>query len=61
MKGIGGLVLAFWVGPGTPTIPLILVTALFIQRYILLDSSNRVELRRKWMELTHKDEGNGGI
>ena len=55
LKGVGALVLAFWFGPGTPTIPLILVAALLIQRYILLDSSNHMRLKEKWKQLSKKD------
>ena len=51
LLGIGTTVMLFWFGPGTPLIPLILVTALFIQRYILLDKSNKISLKEKWIEL----------
>lgn len=52
--GIGTTVMLFWFGPGTPVIPLILITAMFIQRYILMDKSNKVELKAKWRELNQK-------
>lgn len=51
MKGIGAAVITFWFGPGTPTIPIILIVALFIQRYLLLDSSNQIHFKEKWKEL----------
>jgi NADPH2 dehydrogenase len=51
MKGIGAGVIAFWFGPGTPTIPLILIFALLIQRYVLLDSSNSFHLKSRWQIL----------
>ncbi|MBN2268835.1 MAG: hypothetical protein JXC35_05340 [Acholeplasmataceae bacterium] len=54
MKGIGAAVITFWFGPGTPTIPIILIVALFIQRYLLLDRSNQVHLKDKWIELNQK-------
>lgn len=38
-------VMAFWAGPMTPLIPLILVTALLIQRYIFFDKSNEKALK----------------
>ncbi len=45
----------FWFGPGTPVIPLVLVTALFIQRYIFMDQTNRMNLKDKWIELKYKN------
>lgn len=39
LSAVGGLVIAIWVGPGTPLIPLVIATAYFIQRYILIDKS----------------------
>ena len=66
MKGIGAAVITFWFGPGTPTIPIILIVALFIQRYILLDFSNQFHLKVKWIELNQrfgsiKTESKGAI
>lgn len=52
--GVGTAVILFWFGPGTPLIPLILITAMFIQRYILLDVSYKVNLKQKWIELNQK-------
>ena len=52
--GAGTAVILFWFGPGTPLIPLILITAMFIQRYILLDVSYKVNLKQKWIELNQK-------
>lgn len=52
--GVGTTVILFWFGPGTPLIPLILITAMFIQRYILLDVSYKVNLKEKWIELNKK-------
>jgi hypothetical protein len=51
LLGIGSFVLLFWFGPGTPVIPLILVTALLIQRYVFFDSTNQVKIKDKWKEL----------
>lgn len=53
--GLGTAVILFWFGPGTPLIPLILITAMFIQRYILLDASYKVNLKEKWVELNQKE------
>jgi len=55
--GLGTAVILFWFGPGTPVIPLIIVTALFIKRYLLLDKKHRVNLREKWKELNQKMSG----
>jgi len=52
--GIGTAVILFWFGPGTPLIPLILITAMFIQRYVLLDASHKINLKEKWIELNQK-------
>ena len=60
MVGIGTAVILFWFGPGTPVIPLIIVTALLIQRYVLFDKKNMINIKDKWIELNekekHKDE-----
>lgn len=56
--GLGTAVILFWFGPGTPVIPLIIVTALFIKRYLLLDKKHRINLREKWKELNQKVSGN---
>ncbi|MFA6800475.1 MAG: hypothetical protein WCR19_00045 [Acholeplasmataceae bacterium] len=56
MIGIGTTVVLFWFGPGTPVIPLIIVTALLIQRYILFDKNNHVDIRKKWKELNDIDK-----
>ncbi|MCK9236119.1 MAG: hypothetical protein WC225_02130 [Acholeplasmataceae bacterium] len=52
--GVGGAVIAFWVGPGTPTIPLVIVTAFFIKRYLLFDRSDPRKLKEIWRELNEK-------
>ena len=54
--GIGSAVMLFWFGPGTPVIPLIIVTALFIQRYILMDKSNKISINQKWEELNQRPQ-----
>jgi len=54
--GVGTSVVLFWFGPGTPLLPLIIVTALFIQRFILLDQSNKIEIKAKWIELNEKSK-----
>ncbi len=56
MIGIGSAVMLFWLGPGTPVIPLIIVTALFIQRYMLFDKKNMVNIVDKWKELNAKEK-----
>jgi hypothetical protein len=53
--GVGSAVILFWFGPGTPVIPLILIVALFIQRYIFMDMSNKMRLKDKWIELKNKN------
>ena len=52
--GLGSAVILFWFGPGTPVIPLIIITALFIRRYILLEKSEKLDLKQKWKELNEK-------
>lgn len=52
---IGTAVVLFWFGPGTPVIPLIIVTALIIQRYVLMDKSNKISIKQKWIELNKKN------
>ncbi len=54
--GVGTTVILFWFGPGTPLFPLIIITALIIQRYILLDRSNKIEIKSKWRELNEKSK-----
>lgn len=54
MKGIGAAVITFWFGPGTPTIPIILIVALCIQRYVFFDDSNQLHIKEKWIELNEK-------
>ncbi len=56
LLGVGSAVMLFWFGPGTPVIPLIIITALFIQRYILMDQSNKVAIKDKWKELNKKKD-----
>ena len=43
LSSVGGVVIAIWVGPGTPLIPLVIATAYFIQRYILRDKSRNIK------------------
>ena len=52
--GLGSAFILFWFGPGTPVIPLIIITALFIRRYILLEKSEKLDLKQKWKELNEK-------
>ena len=52
---VGTTVVLFWFGPGTPFFPLTLITALLIQRYILLDQTNKIEIKKKWKELNDKE------
>lgn len=52
--GLGSAVILFWFGPGTPVIPLIIITALFIRRYVLFEKSEKLDLKQKWNELTEK-------
>ncbi len=51
---LGMAVILFWFGPGTPVIPLIIITALFIRRYLLFEKSEKLNLRQKWKELNEK-------
>lgn len=60
LLGIGTTVVLFWVGPGTPVIPLIIVTALFIKRYILFDKSHTVNIKEKWIELNEQSKNSKG-
>ncbi len=53
---VGTAVLLFWFGPGTPVIPLIIITALLIQRYIFFDSTNQISIKDKWRELNEKNK-----
>ncbi|RJX24700.1 MAG: hypothetical protein C4537_06075 [Acholeplasma sp.] len=55
---IGTTVILFWFGPGTPIIPLIIIVAFFIKRYILLDKSERIHFRTLWKKLNEK-QNNG--
>jgi hypothetical protein len=52
---VGTTVVLFWFGPGTPFFPLTLITALLIQRFILLDQTNKIEIKKKWKELNDKE------
>ena len=52
---VGTAVVLFWFGPGTPFFPLTLITALLIQRYLLLDHTNKIEIKKKWKELNDKE------
>jgi D-alanyl-lipoteichoic acid acyltransferase DltB (MBOAT superfamily) len=51
---IGTAVILFWFGPGTPVIPLIIITALFIRRYILFEKTEKLDFKAKWKELNQK-------
>ena len=52
--GLGTAVILFWFGPGTPVIPLIIITALFIRRYVLFEKREKLDLKAKWKELNEK-------
>ena len=52
--GIGSAVMLFWFGPGTPVIPLILVVALMIQRYVFFESTHQVSIKEKWREINER-------
>ena len=52
--GLGTAVILFWFGPGTPVIPLIIITALFIRRYVLFEKKEKLDLKTKWRELNEK-------
>lgn len=52
--GLGIAVILFWFGPGTPLIPLIIITALFIRRYLLFEKNEKLDLKAKWKELNNK-------
>lgn len=51
---IGTTVILFWLGPGTPIIPLVIFVAFVIKRYIFLDKSERMNFRNLWKELNEK-------
>lgn len=53
---VGTGVILFWFGPGTPLIPLVLVTALLIQRYVFFDSTNQIKIKDKWNEIKEKNQ-----
>lgn len=55
--GVGSFVILFWFGPGTPVIPLILITALLIQRYVFFEATHQISIKVKWKELneTYKE------
>lgn len=48
---IGSSGIAFWAGPFTPFIPLMITFSLLIQRYILFDKSNIISLKRHIVDL----------
>ncbi len=52
--GLGTAVILFWFGPGTPVIPVIIITALFIRRYVLFEKKEKLDLKAKWKELNEK-------
>ena len=52
--GVGTFVMLFWLGPGTPAIPLILMTALIIQRYVFFDATHQIKIKDKWKEINDK-------
>ena len=52
--GIGSAVILFWFGPGTPVIPLILVVALIIQRYVFFESTHQMSIKDKWEEINER-------
>ena len=39
LKGIGITMYAFWLGPFTPLIPIMIALAMFIQRFVFLDKN----------------------
>lgn len=55
---IGTSVILFWFGPGTPIIPLIIVVAFAIKRYLLLDKSERIHWKELWIKLNEKSKMN---
>ncbi len=55
---LGSTVILFWLGPGTPIIPLIIVVAFAIKRYLLLDKSERIHLKELWIKLNEKSKIN---
>lgn len=53
---VGTAVILFWLGPGTPVIPLILILALVIQRYVFFDQTNQISIKDKWREINEKNK-----
>jgi hypothetical protein len=45
LVAIGSAVALFWIGPFTPLIPIVLIVAFLIQRYIFRDRSNDEALK----------------
>ncbi len=55
---LGTTVILFWFGPGTPIIPLIIIVAFAIKRYVLLDRSERIHFKELWEKLNKKSKLN---
>lgn len=53
---IGTTVVLFWLGPFTPLIPLIFVTAFIIQRYLLFDKSRPFKIKQVWQMIKEEEK-----
>lgn len=51
---IGSAGLAFWAGPFTPLIPLVITFSLIIQRYVLFDKVNIISLKIHLIDLKNE-------
>lgn len=56
LMGLGTAVILFWFGPGTPLIPLIIITALILKRYVFFEKTENLNVKEKWKELNRKDK-----
>lgn len=56
LMGLGTAVILFWFGPGTPLIPLIIITALILKRYVFFEKTENLNVKEKWKELNRKDD-----
>jgi len=52
---IGSAVILFWLGPGTPAIPIILLVAFMIKRYLFFEKDGPFSIKDKWRELNEKN------
>ena len=57
LVGLGGTIVAFWVAPFTPLIPICIAIAMLFQRYVLRDKSvGWKQIKAQFKEAFAKDE-----